>query len=183
MAEQADVVFDNTVDALFGRALGKKMTPRCRERLLAEGLDLSAKLKPFYPREQYYRFVNIAVEELFPGQPKDKAHYALGQAFIAGFNETLIGKAVISVVRMIGARRALERMTQNFRSSNNYMQTKLTQVSPGVHELWLSQTSGAPAYFEGVLFSSLSHTSAKNLKVERASYDGTACTLKISWDG
>ena len=182
MEQQQDIVFDNTVDSLFGRALGKKMTQRCRERLKAEGLDLDAKLKPFYPREQYYRFVNIAAEELFGALPREKAHYELGSAMILGFNETLIGKAVLSVVRMIGPRRALDRMTQNFRSSNNYMQTKLNSIAPGEHELWLSQTSGAPAYFEGVLQTSLTIAGAKNLKVQRAGYDGTSATLKITWD-
>jgi uncharacterized protein (TIGR02265 family) len=179
--QEQEIVYDNTVEALFGRALGKKLTAKCKERLKNEGLDLGNKLRPFYPREQYYRFVNIAAEELFPGN-RDKAHYQLGSAFILGFNETLIGKAVISVVRMIGARRALERMTQNFRSSNNYMQTKLTEVAPNTYELWLSQTSGAPAYFEGVLQTALSPTSVKNLKVERANFDGTAVTLRISWE-
>src|SRR3954464_9131366 len=92
---QGDIVYDNTVEALFGRALGRKMTQKCRDRLKAEGLDLSTKVKPFYPREQYYRFVDIAAQELFPGLTKDKADYELGSAFIAGFNETLIGKAVL----------------------------------------------------------------------------------------
>src|SRR6185369_5530629 len=93
-----DVVFGNTVDALFLKALGTKLSMRCVERVKEAGIDLRSKLK-----------------------------LLLGNAFMDGFERTLIGKAMITAVRFMGPKRTLAKMTTNFRSSNNCMQTELRE--------------------------------------------------------
>jgi len=176
-----DRVFDNTVDGLFRRALGRRMTPHCRERLKAAGLDLDAKLRPAYPRLQYYRFVNIAAEELYGGMSRDEAHYELGKQFMVGFQETLLGKAVTSLVKLLGPKKTLAKMTQNMQSSNNYMKTSLKELGPGDFEITLSQVSGAPRYFEGVLFLAVSLTGGANARVVPTRSDGPGCVYRCTW--
>jgi uncharacterized protein (TIGR02265 family) len=176
-----DIVFDNTVEALFHRAVGKRLTPRCRKRLAEAGIDLSAPLRPTYPRTTFYRGVFIVTEELFPGVPRDQALFELGGIFFNGFVETLIGKAAISVMKVLGPRRTLGRMTQNFRSSNNYMETRLEERSPSHAELWLSQCSGAPTYFQGVIHRALTIIGARGLEIRVKEVEGSSCVLDISW--
>lgn len=180
MAED-EVVFDNTVDALFRRALGSKLGAGTRGRLREAGLDLDAPLRPAYPRLTYYRCVHIVAEDLYRTLPSPEAMFQLGAAFIHGFNETLLGKAVLSVVRMLGPKRTLARMDQNFRSSNNYMKTELVERGPGSFELKLSQVSGVPDYFRGVIQTALTIAGAKNLVVKVVASDGTAATLTVQW--
>jgi uncharacterized protein (TIGR02265 family) len=176
-----DVVFGNTVDALFLKALGRKLTMRCVERVKEAGIDLRAKLKTFYPRETYYRCVRILGEELFGELEEDRRMERLGTAFMDGFEQTLIGKATLQAVRFMGPKRTLAKMTSNFRSSNNYMQTELREEKPGDVYLTLSQTSGAPGYFEGVLTRAMAVAGAKGFEIRRAEYDGARCTYHITW--
>ncbi|MDQ3262309.1 MAG: DUF2378 family protein [Myxococcota bacterium] len=176
-----EVVFDNTVDGLFRRALGRRMSHRCKERLKAAGLDLDAKLKPAYPRLQYYDFVNIAAEELYGGMSRDAAHFELGKQFIAGFQETLLGKAVTSLVKLLGPRKTLGKMSQNMQSSNNYMKTSLKELGPGDCEITLSQVSGAPRYFEGVLLLAIELTGGAEAKVRPTPGEGPSYVYHCTW--
>lgn len=176
-----DIVFDNTVDGLFRRGLGRQMTPRCKERLKAAGLDLDQKLRPSYPRLQYYEFVNIAAEELYPNLSRDAAHYELGKQFIAGFQETLLGKAVVSLVRLLGPRKTLAKMSQNMQSSNNYMKTSLRELGPGDCEITLSQVSGAPRYFEGVLLRAVELSGGENAHVKPTRAEGPSYVYRCTW--
>lgn len=181
VGELEDVVFGNTVEALFLKALGSRLTPRCYERAAAAGVDLRGKLKPFYPREPYYAAVRAVAEELFPELDPERRLFEMGLAFMAGFDQTLLGKAILAAVRLIGARRMLAKMTDKFRSSNNYMKTEMVERGPADIELTLSQTSGAPAYFEGVLTYGLGVAGAKDVRISRLRYDGTQCTFSIQW--
>src|SRR5262245_24743804 len=148
MSEQEDIIFDVTVEALFRRALDTRMTDRLREQLRDAGIDLAVRLKATYPRVTFYRGVVLAIEELFPGVPRDHALIQLGGIFFDGYVRTWVGRAAISVMRVLGPRRTMGRMTQNFRSTNNYMQTRMMEVTPSHVELWLSQHSGVPTYFQ-----------------------------------
>jgi|GEM_PF-1466338 len=181
VAAVEDVVFGNTVEALFLKALGSRLTPRCYERAAAAGIDLRGKLKPFYPREPYYAAVRAVAEELFPELDPERRLFEMGLAFMSGFDQTLLGKAILAAVRLIGARRMLAKMTDKFRSSNNYMKTEMVERAPGDIELTLSQTSGAPAYFEGVLTYGLRVAGAKEVHISRLKEDGTHCTFAIKW--
>jgi uncharacterized protein (TIGR02265 family) len=180
MAEP-EVVFDNTVDAFFRRALGKRMTESCRARLKEAGIDLDRKLEPTYPRVTFYRGVVIAVEELFGGMSRENGLFRAGEAFFSGYAETLIGRAAVAVTRVLGPRRTLARMTQNFRSSNNYMETHLTELSPTHTELWLSQVSGVPTYFQGILTRAFALVEVKGAEIKIQKLDGSACTFELSW--
>src|SRR5262245_45209470 len=51
VAPSEEVIFRNTVEALFHRALGPKLTDRCVERIRQAGIDLKHRLEGFYPRE------------------------------------------------------------------------------------------------------------------------------------
>jgi uncharacterized protein (TIGR02265 family) len=181
-APSEDVVYDSTVEGLFRRGLGRLMTEKCKARLKAAGLDLDGKLSRVYPRLRYYEFVNIAADELYAGRSRDDAHYELGKQFMAGYGDTLIGRAVLSMVKLLGPKKTLLRMTQNMQSSNNYMQTSTKELGPGSYELSLSQVSGAPRYFEGVIFSGLSLAGAKNVQVRIAKREGNGVVLRCDWD-
>jgi uncharacterized protein (TIGR02265 family) len=176
-----DVVYRNTVEALFLKALGRRLSMRCVERVKEAGIDLRGKLQAFYPRETYYRCVRILGEELFGELGEEERMLRLGHAFMDGYEQTLIGKAMLQAVRFMGPRRTLERMTANFRSSNNYMQTELREEKPGDMHLTLSQTSGAPSYFEGVLVRAMAAARAKDCRIEREASDGSRCTFHITW--
>jgi len=175
------LIFEQTIEALFVRALGGRLTPDCKARLRQAGLDVDQKLKPAYPFKSWMTFIRIAAEELFPGVPLPEGTFKLGEAHIEGFRETMLGRAVLSLLRVLGPRRALNRATQNFRSGNNYTESRLTELGPGRFELWMNEVGDFPSFTAGIIHAGLTIAGAKELQVEPSGYDGHACTYRISW--
>lgn len=176
-----EVVFGTTVEALFQHALGERLTPACYERAAKIGVDLRGKPRPFYPRETYYACVRAVAEALFPDLDLDGRMYEMGRAFMEGFERTPMGRATIEAVRVGGPHRTLERLTHSFRSSNNYMKTEFVDKGPNEVEVSLSQTSGAPAYFEAVLGYIIRAAGCELVELRRTRDDGEHCTFSIRW--
>ena len=180
MTEQ-DVVFGNTVDGLFHKRLGARITPALRQQLKAEGLDLDAPLQSAYPRVRYFHFVQLAADALFPGTSRDAALEELGRQFMHGYAETLVGRAALAMGRLLGPRRMLARMGHNMRTSNNYLQVRFSEHGPADVELWLSETSGVPSYFRGVLAAGTELCGGHDVQVAVAGGEGRAASFRVRW--
>jgi uncharacterized protein (TIGR02265 family) len=175
------VVFDHTVDGLL-RALEGKRTARLEDRLKASGLDLHAPRKSTYGFHEWKKFVATSAEELFGRDPELTAHEKLGRLFVNSYFHTFIGKAVGALVRLLGPRRTLTRATQNFRSGNNFSETRLTELAPNTYEFWINAAEN-PGFTAGILIEGLTVSGAKDVRVELVRREDYACTFKISWAG
>jgi uncharacterized protein (TIGR02265 family) len=175
------LVYEQTIEALFVRALGARLSPECRARLREAGLDVSQKLRPAYPFNSWMTFIRIAAEELYPGLPLPEATFKLGEAYVEGFRETMLGRAVMSLLRVLGPRRTVLRATQNFRAGNNYTETRVTEQGPARFEVWMNEVGPYPEFTAGIIQAGVRMSGAKELRVEMFDYDGHACTYRITW--
>ena len=175
------LVFEQTIEAMFLRALGGRMTPSCKARLRQAGLDLDRKLQPAYPFQSWMSFLRIAAEEFHPSEPLDVGVFKLGMAYIEGFRETMLGRAVLSMLRVLGPRRALMRATQNFRAGNNYTESRLTEQGPGQFELWMNEVGPFPTFTAGIIHAGLRTAGAGDIHVDVVAHDGHTATYRISW--
>ncbi|MHB8873222.1 MAG: DUF2378 family protein [Myxococcaceae bacterium] len=144
-------------------------------------MDLNHKLLPAYPAETWFKALDIAAQEIFPGDRKPQALRRLGEQFIDGFRETLLGRAVLALLKVIGPRQALIRATRNFRSGNNYTESRLTELGPASYELWMNEVGPHPTFTAGILAGGLRAAGASQAQVEVLSHDGHACSYKVSW--
>lgn len=174
------LVWGHTVEGLV-RCGKPRATPKWAERLRVAGLDVNQKVKPAYTRHQWREFIFISAEELFEG-PLESRLEQLGAAFIDEYAQTFLGRAVAAVVKVIGPKRAVERMTKSLRSGNNYSQTRATFTGPRRAEFWLNETLGAPSYICGALTAVLRLTGAPNVRIRTMATEGTAATFEIEWD-
>ncbi|ATB31528.1 DUF2378 family protein [Melittangium boletus] len=175
------LIFEQTIEAVFVRALHGRLSPACKERLLKAGLDLGQKLRPAYPFDAWMTFLRITAEELYPSLPLDQSAFKLGEAYMDGYRETMLGRAVLSLLRVLGPRRALMRATQNFRSGNNYTESRLKELGPRQFELWMNEVGPLPMFTAGIIHAGLRTAGAENIRVDLAGYDGHACTYCINW--
>ncbi len=180
MSEE-QLVFAHTVEAMFQNVLGDKLTEKARARLKNAGLDLKWQ-QSAYPQTKYHEWVRIAAEEVYPELPIQSALEKLGIAMLEGYEKTLLGRAVIAMGRIFGPKKTLARMTQNFRSSNNYMETRMTELGTNTYDLWINETSGCPGMFRGIMKGSMTIAGAKDVVVEMHPEPGSgACRYRISW--
>ncbi len=178
---EVELVFEQAIEGLFKMALRPRMTEQLEARLLQAGLDLSRPLRPAYPRAEWNDFVRIAAESLWPGKSPEVAYRELGRALIDGYTQTLMGKAIASIVKLIGPRRMLERMTRNLRSGGNFNLTRVTDLAPQEVEFWINEPYLHPAYVAGMLEAALQLSGAKGVALAVLARDGQGCTYRIHW--
>jgi uncharacterized protein (TIGR02265 family) len=178
---QEQLVFEQTIEGLFIRGLNNKISPRCKTRLKEAGLDLDRKLLPAYPFATWMGCLKIAGEEVFSASSEKEAQFRLGELMIDGYKETFLGRAVLGMIRVLGPRRTLLRSTQNFRSGNNYTESKIVEKSPTHIELWMNEVGPFPDFTAGIVHAAIRAAGATNLKVEVTGYDGHGCTFQVVW--
>lgn len=182
MAEE-QLVFGQTLEALFLKGLKGKLTPELLAQLRALGLDLEKPLLPAYTRQAVHEFISLTARTLFPTLPVSDAFYQVGKAVTPGQRTTFLGNAILTVVGLIGPHRSLERVARTFRTTNNYMNVTLTRVAASTYTLELEPSNEYPSYMQAVIEDILTVAGAKELsvKVERHDPKTAHCTYRITW--
>jgi uncharacterized protein (TIGR02265 family) len=173
------LVFGPTFDAL-ARALGSRLTNETKERFRALGVDYARPLEPAYPFETWVKAMDLGSQLVMPNANERERHVAMGRRMVDSYGETLVGKALLTAMRVIGPRRTLERMARNLRTANNYTETKLTQGTDGGFQLWCSRVAST-SFYCGMLQRGVEVAGGKGVIVEALSQDAAGATFSIRW--
>lgn len=157
MSATERVVFQNAVQAFF-RVL-PPITQRARERFLALGVRPEGPYLPAYTTDQMYALEEVAAEELFPQLGRSEALQRVGELQVGGFGSTALGTALFALLRILGRRRSLERITRSWRSANNCIEATVTEVEPDVVHIWVNYVGRNPEVCLGILNAALKATS------------------------
>lgn len=176
------VFFSHTVEAMFGEAFPPAHSPGLQERYRQAGLDLGGKLLPAYEYRVWRACLEAQREAVFPSRSLDEASFEQGARYVeAYFARTALGKPLLLLLRAIGPRRAVERMSRNFRSGNNFSEAKVEVVSPTCVRVALNDVfSPSPDFIRGMLTRALALMSVK-ATVRTLSHEGDAATFEVSW--
>lgn len=177
------VIFGNTASGLFNGRFKDRLSEDARRALRQVGMDLDQPLLSAYALDTWEKSIAIAIRDLWPDLPEADGYRELGRQVVLGIRTTLLGKAVEQLLKIIGPRRALQRMNQNFRTSDNFVESRLTELSPTSVEMWISHTMGRPTYYEGILLQLMEVLEVKSPRVELVSAEGVEATFRISWGG
>lgn len=99
-----------------------------------------------------------------------------------GYVETLLGRAMVQVMKVVGPRRSLERMQRNFRTGSNYIETRFTSLGKGQAELWFNDVSGIPDFYAGVMSAGGRLAAAGNVRVTVHPSTDESCRFLVEWD-
>lgn len=172
------MVFSQTVDGLL-KAL-TPMSATSKLKLVAIGVDPDQRLEPAYPREKWLELIHLACEIHAPGKDHEAASYELGRRFMTSYTQGLVGKAMMAALRVIGPRRALERMSRNFRTGNNFSETRLTEPTKGVYELWCSHATLA-GWYQGIIEAGLLLAGAAEVKATLVRREQGGAVFQVEW--
>src|SRR5450432_1059653 len=104
MADQ-HVIFSSALDGLR-RVLGNRLDAKTNERFKTAGVDLLGKLNPAYEKSVWLAVVDIASELYSPGvESPVERRYLLARQYMSGFKETMIGRAMVTLMRVVGPRK------------------------------------------------------------------------------
>ncbi|MBL8919659.1 MAG: DUF2378 family protein [Myxococcaceae bacterium] len=172
------VVFSSVFESCVRLLAAKK--PGALEQVRAAGLN-PGKLQPAYPAETWRSISRIAARALFPTESPERADFLLGQAFMDQYAQTIIGGALMATLRIIGPRRAFSRVSRSFRTSNNYMEDRVTAHGPSDYELWLNETL-VPYVNQGVLQATLTAIGARGCTIDVVALDAEGVTYRCRWE-
>lgn len=175
------VVFVQAVEGLLRHGVGERVTLRLRERLKQVGLDLDRPLLPAYPTSQWLHCLHIIVEELYPGLPREEGFRQLAAHHVDGYGQTLVGRALMRLLRLLGPRRTVQQMAHALRSSDNYTEVRLTQLGPCAYEMWLNSVVDAPGYSEALFVGILRVSGAQEPRARIARYENEGTTYLLTW--
>ena len=139
-------------------------------------------MHPAYPVEQVHQACKLVMPVLFPAMSEEEAFHELGLSSMRGYTETLIGKALMQILKLIGVRRSLLRMHTSMRSGNNYLATSSNVVSANCIELTFSDVSGMPTFYQGIIEQGGVMAHAKNLRVTTTTSAPPGHTFRVEWD-
>lgn len=173
------LIFLQTFEGLV-RAYGTRFTPELLTNFKLYGFD-PERLLPAYPQKSFIEVVRLLGRALHPGLSEDDAIREVGRGFINGYEDTLVGRAMLAMIRIIGPRRTLERLTRQFRTGNNFSDTRLTQVSASEYQLWCNEVR-LPGWYQGIVSRGLEVAGAKDVTVEFVNRDDSGGgTFLIRW--
>lgn len=139
---------DPVVEGLFRRALKTRLTPSLVAKLRERGLELDKPLQPAYPAERCAEWIRL-VAELYPPLSEREATYQVGRANMDGYVQTVLGRAVVQVLKVIGPKRTLPRLGRSFRTGTNYMQVDVREVLPDRFEVTFKRRRRHSALLQG----------------------------------
>ncbi len=162
------------------RLLERPAPPEQVAALDALGIDLSKPLLPAYPVAVHAALIDYVARHRRPDLALDEAQIDLGLAFIATYNQTLMGRPLKALLWTIGPHRTLERMNRTFRTANNFTETRLERLGPTRYSLWFNFVS-RPGYYQGLVHGTVAQCGVKGIEVQFSSRQGDEVTYDVSW--
>ncbi|MBL8914994.1 MAG: DUF2378 family protein [Archangium sp.] len=173
------LIFAQTFEGLL-RSLSGKLTPQLVQGMRERGVDAEHALESSYPMETFIAVVHYLAGELHPALPLEEGVAVLGRGFLDGFGETMIGRAMLAMLRIIGPHNSLKRLTQEFRTGNNYSETRLVQRGERSYDLWVNELR-MPGWYVGVVSRGLELAGARGSTVQLQSRDAVGGTFRVEW--
>lgn len=173
-------MFGQSVEALW-KSCGPSPGPAIVKAFTDSGIDITKKLAVAYSAEQYAALMARLAEARFPEAGPDERFLLLGRAFIEGYQQTMIGRALLRLLSVIGPRRVLLQTTRSFRSANNYSRADVKELEPRHFQMVVSPVNH-PGWHVGIVTAGLQVAGAKNVKMELASRQGDEATFDITWE-
>ncbi|MCY1072924.1 DUF2378 family protein [Archangium lansingense] len=180
---ETPLVFNHTVQGLFSRTFPDGVPPELKAQLRVAGVDLDKPLLPAYPTTVWSRCIDLGARAAFPDEPRrELAWRRMGERMIDGYQDSMIGRAMFSMLQVLGPRRMLQRAQKNFRTGNNYSEVRITEVSPTEMELWFNETDDVLRHFTvGLVLAGMRAGGADEPQVRLHDMDAKGFTMRATW--
>ena len=181
-APAPEVTYQHTVEGLFQKGVQGRVTPALVARLKALGLDLTQPLHATYPRSLFRQALAVTAQELWPQLPPERAHFEMGRCLLTGYTQTLLGRSMLTMMRLLGPRTTLGRMQHYCRTAGSYSRAELVEEAPTCCRLWVNEPEMNPGLMQGVLDAAMQYAGARCARVQLLSRDAQGCTYRVSWE-
>jgi uncharacterized protein (TIGR02265 family) len=174
------VVFGQSVEALW-KSCGPNPPQEVVRAFTDSGIDVRKRFVVAYPAEQYATLMAKLAEARFPQAGPDERYLLLGRAFMEGYQQTMMGRALLKLLAVLGPRRVLHQTTRSFRSANNYSRAEVTELGPR-HFRMVVHPVHHPGWHVGLVTAGLEIAGGKNVRMQLASLERDEASFDITWE-
>ena len=125
--------------------------------------------------------MTAAARELWPQLPPERAAFELGRCVTTGYMQTLMGRSILTMMRVLGPRATLRRMQHHMRTATSYSRVELVEEAPTCVRFWVNEPELDPAIAQGLLQAVMQCAGARDSQVQVVSRDAQGCTYRVSW--
>jgi uncharacterized protein (TIGR02265 family) len=138
-------------------------------------------LLPQYPLRLFRQCLDIACRHFYPGLPVEEGRRKLGQQFVQGFCQTVLGRVVSVSLPLLGPARFLKKFPEHLRFDSSPILVNVVQVSERLFRMEFRTGVGLSPYFlRGILEESLRMTRA-NPTIRVVLNSPISFDLHITW--
>jgi uncharacterized protein (TIGR02265 family) len=182
MAEQR-LIYEQSIEAMYLKAHPEKLTPQVKAALRELGIDLDQKLKPFYNADAVNDATRLFRRLAYGHVADDEQAYSqMGERILDGYFNTIYGKPLVSLLKLLGAKRIVDRLPQAMTASSNYMKVTVEWKGPTEAWLTLSDTSPSPHLNLGVIRRAFVHWfNTPSFQVSIQEHVAPRATYRMTW--
>jgi uncharacterized protein (TIGR02265 family) len=183
VSNEQRLVFEQPVEGMYLKGHPELLTPQVKDAIRAVGIDLDQKLKPFYPSEMVNEATRVFRKLAYAREPDDaKAYTRMGERIVDGYFNTVLGKAMVGVLKLFGARRIVGRLPQTMKAGTNFQEVTIDWKGDTEAWLTLADTEPDPHLNVGVIQRAFVHWfSVPSMKVEIVEHVRPKATYRLNW--
>jgi uncharacterized protein (TIGR02265 family) len=130
----------------------------------------------------YQRALEVTAQALWPRLTAERAHFELGRCLVTGYTQTLLGRSILTMMRLLGPRTTLGRMQHNLRTGGSYSRVERVEESPTCYRLWVNEPELNPGLVQGLLDAVMQYAGVRGASVRLLARDAQGCTYRVSWE-
>jgi uncharacterized protein (TIGR02265 family) len=175
----------NTIEAaLFEGMFVRAMRPDAPfvAELKELGFDLN-RMQARYPVEVWRKALEVARRRLFGERPEERGYRALGDLFVQGYFETIIGKILAVPLSLVSPERVIQRLPKSWQTARSDIRVEPpVQEGPQRWRVRFHDSNPLPGFFAGIVEGASRRTRMKKqatVDIERV--EGQGFDLVIHW--
>jgi uncharacterized protein (TIGR02265 family) len=178
------VVYEQAIEGMYLKGHPKALTPQVKQALRELGIDLDKPLKAAYPAAIVNEATRVFRRLAYGHEPDDmKAYIAMGAATVDGYFNTVIGRAMTGVLKLVPFKRLIDRLPSAMSGGSNYTRVKVEWKGPAEAHVTLDDTEPHPGLNLGVMQRALSHWfGGKNVQISVHEHVRPKTTYRITFD-
>lgn len=140
------VIYRHSVEALLGHVV-RPRSLLTGDELREFGLEKARDVD----KHTWERLLRVLARKLKPGAPDDEGLELLGAAMLEGYADGFVGRSLFLVLKLMGPRRALLRMADNFKTADSVTEVVATARGDTHVEMVFNDIGNMPTYVRGLL--------------------------------
>jgi len=175
------VIYKHSVEAFIQRVLLRRglLSLEFDRELRALGVDASRPTE--VTADVWIKLLKLTARRISPNKTEEEALEELGREQLRGYLEGLVGRAILTVVKLGGPQRTMLRMAENIRTADSITRVQAVELSPTSVQLEFDTDYGVQGYMRGLLHETLVMQNVKDPKVTVRKTETGSLVFTTSW--